>query len=189
MTDYYDPLVFGYWPSKILNREIPDAIQSPNEYYGMSVLNIACTQTNLTRTKQDKLVDDWCGLLPSLPIKTLMLSSKVPQRLFDAACHIPTIKALSIKWSSITNIEALSDATSLSALYLGSAPSLECLEPLEKLSGMEHLFIENVSEPVDLSFIKPMWTLKEFGLSAARGKHIHVNTLEPLSTLNNLEML
>ena len=189
MTINYNPLVFGYWPSKVLNGEIPQAIQNPDEYDGGSVLNIACTQTNLPKTKQDKLVDEWCSLLPTLPVKVLMFSSKVPQRLFNAACHVPKIEALSIKWSSCTNIDALADAASLGSLFLGSSPSVERLDVLAKLGSMKHLFIENVSSPVDISFARSMGGLKEFGLSASRGKRISVQSLEPLSALEHIEML
>jgi len=54
---------------------------------------------------------------------------------------------------------------------------------------MEHLFIENVQEPVDLSFVETLTELREFGLSATRGHKMQVRTLEPLASLAWLEML
>lgn len=185
----HDELVFGYWPARQIRGDIPAPIRDPSQYLGSNVLNVACTQTDLPKHRQEKLVDEWCNLLPVLPIKTLVFSSKVPQRLFEAACAVPQLEAMSIKWSSIVSLDAISNATSLRALFLGSSPSVICLRPLSSLVGLEHLFIENVQEPVDLSFIKKLESLRKFGLSASRGRKLQVFTLEPLGSLTQLELL
>lgn len=189
MTLPHDELVFGYWPARQLRGDIPAAIRHPSEYLGSSVLNIACTQTELSKSQQDKLVDEWCHLLPKLPIKTLAFSSKVPQRLFEAACAVPQLEALSIKWSSIDSFESISKGTSLKSLFLGSSPKITSLTPITECVNLEHLFIENIQEPVDLLFAKKLQRLREFGLSAARGRKLQVRTLEPLSSLKLLEVL
>lgn len=185
----HDELVFGYWPARQLRGDIPLPIRDPSEYLGSSTLNIACTQTDLSRSRQERLVDEWCSRLPTLPIKTLAFSSKVPQRLFEAACAVPQLEALSIKWSSIASLDAILNATKLRALFLGSSPSVTCLNPLSRLTGLEHLFIENVQQPVDISFIRELSRLHEFGLSAARGRKLQVLSLTPLASLSQLELL
>jgi Leucine-rich repeat (LRR) protein len=184
-----DELIFGYWPARRLRGEIPPAVRMTDEYQGSGVLNIACTQTELTRARQEKLIDEWCHRLPQLAIHTLVFSSKVPQRLFEAACTVPGLQALSIKWSSIASLEAVSQAASLRSLYLGSSPAVPSLAPLSRLLGLEHLFIENIQEPVDLCFVEALKALREFGLSGARGRTLRVQTLAPLSSLTQLEML
>lgn len=185
----HDELVFGYWPARQLRGDIPPPVREPGQYPGSSVLNVACTQTGLPKSRQEELVDEWCSQLPKLPIRTLVFSSKVPQRLFDAACSVPQLEALSVKWSAITSLVALSQATSLRALFLGSSPGVTSLDPLSSLAGLEHLFIENVQDPVDLSFVKGLANLREFGLSASRGRKLQVRTLEPLGSLTQLEIL
>lgn len=185
----HDELVFGFWPARQLRGDIPPPVRDPGDYSGAGTLNVACTQTGSPKSRQEKLVDAWCARLPELPVRTLAFSSKVPQRLFDAACAVPGLEALSVKWSGITSLDAIAQARSLRALYLGSSPGVASLEPLRALAGLEHLFIENVQDPVDLSFTKALGQLREFGLSAARGRRLRVRTLEPLASLGQLEML
>lgn len=184
-----DELVYGYWPARQLRGDIPPPVQEPSEYLRGEILNLACTQTSLPKARQEKLIDEWCYLLPSLQLKTVVFSSKVPQRLFEAACAIPNLEALNIKWSSIDSFEPISKLTSLQSLFLGSSPGLACLDSLSKCIGLEHLFIENIQEPVDLSFVEQLNKLLEFGLSATRGRKLKVLTLRPLSSLEKLELL
>ena len=184
-----DATIFGYWPARRLRGEIPPAVRFTDEYSGSDVLNIACTQTDLTLSRQEKLIDEWCIRLPQLSIRTLVFSSKVPQRLFDAACAVPGLEALSIKWSSIASLDAISQAASLRSLFIGSSPAVQSLLPLSRLLRLEHLFIENIQGPVDLTFVEVLGNLREFGLSAARGRTLQVQTLAPLSSLTQLEML
>lgn len=184
-----DLLRFGYWPSRQLSGEIPSAILSPDQYTGADVLNIACTQTGLPASRQRRIVDDWIRQLPTVPATTVVFSSKVSQELFDAACAVVNLRALSIKWSSCRSLEQLKHARSLEALFIGSSPGLTDLRPLSELSGLKHLFLENVAGPVDLSFTHRLGNLKELGLSASRGHKLQVLTLEPLASLKQLEML
>ncbi|MBC5781638.1 hypothetical protein H8N03_01700 [Ramlibacter sp. USB13] len=128
-------------------------------------------------------------MLPSLAVKTLVLSSKVPQRLFDAACSVPGLEALHVKWSAIESLEAVRKLRSLRALFLGSSPGIACLAPISSLCGLEHLFIENVQDPVDLSFLEELRELREFGLAAPRGRQLRVRTLEPLGSLPHVQLL
>lgn len=189
MTLPHDELVYGYWPARQLRGDFPAPIRDPGQLPGGSTLNIACTQTTLSRSQQDKLVDAWCELLPTLRVKTLLLSSKVPQRLFEAACAVPGLEALSIKWSSICSLDPISGLTSLRSLYIGSSPGIARLDPLSELKTLEHLFIAAVQDPVDLSFATDLVALREFGLSAARGRRMRVDSLEPLRSLGELELL
>jgi hypothetical protein len=184
-----DLLRFGYWPSRELSGEIPSPIRSPDQDTGAAVLNIACTQTGLPASRQRRLVDDWIRQLSTVPATTVVFSSKVPQDLFDAACAVPNLRALSIKWSSCRSLQHLKHARSLEALFLGSSPGLADLCPISELTGLKHLFLENVAGPVDLSFTDRLGNLKELGLAAARGRTLEVLTLEPLASLKQLEML
>ncbi len=188
MPPRFDPLVYGYWPARQLNGEIPDAIQHPDDYDGEATLNVSCTQTALTRAAQARLVAQWCERLPELPVRTLVLSSKVPQTLFDAACAMPRLEALSIKWGSYESLAPLAAANGLRALWLGAAPALQDLSPLGRLTGLQQLYIE-APGPVDLGFLQSLRQLKEFGLSAGRGRRSSTRSLEPLASLDALEML
>jgi hypothetical protein len=182
-------LRFGYWPSRQLAGESARAIREIEEYDGSEVLNIACTQTGLPASQQNKLVNRWVQALPDIPAKTIEFSSKVSNKLFKAACSAPNLEALSIKWSSIDSLEPIERAKQLRAFFLGSSPSIVELAPLTKLKDLRWLFLENLEEPVNLSFLRELSGLKEFGVSATRGKKLKVCSLEPISHLKELEML
>jgi hypothetical protein len=189
MNQPADPLRYGYWPARQLNGEIPPAIKDPEAYEGFDVLNITHTQTGLSRSQQRQHTQAWIEFLPTVPATTIVLSSKVSDDLFAAACAAPQLEALSVKWSSITTLEPLRQAASLKALFFGSSPTVEDLAPLGELTQLRWLFIENVKAPVDLSFVAGLKELREFGLSASRGKKLAVKSLAPLAGLSDLEML
>ena len=182
-------LRYGYWPHRQLSGEIPSAVRNADDYDGSRLLNIACTQTGLSSSKQRRLVENWVSVLPSVPATTIMFSSKASQELFDAACRAPKLEALSIKWSSATSLQGILAAEKLRAFFLGSSPGVSDLQPLASLSDLTYLFIENVAAPVDLEFLRDLDGLKELGLSAARGRRMEVVSLEPVASATQLEML
>jgi hypothetical protein len=182
-------LRYGYWPARRLNGEIPPAIRDPDAYDGSDVLNIACTQTGLSRSDQRRLVEEWVRRLPSVPATTIVFSSKVSDALFASACRAPRLEALSVEWSSITSLEPLGQARSLQALFLGSSPGVDDLSPLRDLTRLGWLFLENVKAPVDLSFLSGSSNLRELGIAASRGKSLVVKSLLPVAQLRYLEML
>ena len=184
-----DCLRFGYWPSRQGAGEIPRPVLDPDEYRDLDVLNISCTQTGLPASRQRRIVQAWVNALPTVRASTVVFSCKVTQDLLDAACRAPDLRALFVKWSSCTSLDALSQAPALEALFIGSSPQVSDLSPLSGLSHLEHLFLANVTAPVDLSFAAGLRQLKEFGLSAARGRRMKVRSLEPLAQLQRLEML
>jgi hypothetical protein len=181
-------LTYGYWPSRQLSGQNPAPIRHPDEYTGSNVVNVACTQTGLSPREQRNLVEAWCSLLPELPVKTLLFSSKVNQKLFEAAVANPKLEALSLKWSSVESIGAVADHPSLTALYVGDSPSLAGLDHLSSLPNLRHLFIQGVRESADLAFAGKLLSLVEFGISGG-SKPLRVASLEPLQALQSLAIL
>jgi hypothetical protein len=184
-----DLLRLGYWPSRQLSGELPLAIRSVDEDVGGKALNIACTQTGLPAGQQRRIVNEWVRRLPTVRATTVVFSSKVSQDLFDAACGAPNLRALSIKWSSCRSLAQLKQAKLLRALSIGSSPEVTDLSPISELPNLKYLFIENVRGPVNLSFLRRLRSLREFGLSASRGKRLKVISLKPLASLDELEMV
>jgi hypothetical protein len=134
------------------------------------------------------LVEAWCSLLPQLPVKTVLFSSKVNQKLFEAAVANPKLEALSLKWSSVVSLGALAEHPELVALYLGDSPSLTGLDHLSGLPKLRHLFVQGVRESADLTFASSLLNLVEFGLSGG-SKPLRVESLEPLQALRSLAIL
>jgi len=185
-----EELRHGYWGARRLAGDFPDTpVVHPDEFKGADTLVLACTQTSLTTTEQRKLVKAWCALLPQLPLKTLMFTTKVNQELFDAATRIKGLDALNIKWSSIKSISSIADCGSLTALNLGSSPSLTGLDHLTSLARLRSLCIENVREAQDLAFVQGLTGLEEFGASGSMWTDLKIESLWPLKEMHSLELL
>lgn len=181
-------LRYGYWPSRQLSGRNPNPIRYPAEYTGADTLNLACTQTALSTHAQRKLVQEWCSLLPRLPVKTILFSSKVNQALFDAAAANSDLEALFVKWSSVASLGSVAEHPRLASLHLGDSPSATGLDHLSRLPALRHLFLAGVREASDLSFAKELPNLVEFGLSGG-SKPLAVESLEPLGGMHELAVL
>jgi len=185
-----EELKHGYWGARRLAGALPDIpVVHPDEFKGGDTLVLACTQTNLATSEQRRLVKAWCVSLPQLKLKTLMFTTKVNQELFDAAVQVKGLDALSIKWSSIKSISSIVDCASLTALNLGSSPSLTGLDHLTGLARLRSLCIENVREAQDLAFVQGLHGLEEFGASGSMWTDLKIESLWPLNQMHGLELL
>jgi hypothetical protein len=168
----------------------PPVVVRPEEISGLDRLCVACTQTGLSPTEQRRLVNSWCELLPTLThIRFLWLSSRVPQQLFDAACRVPGLLGLWVKWSAITSLQAAIGATTLRYFHLGSSAKLQSIEPLSQIMNLLWLDLENLRHIQDLT---PLITLKQLeGLSIEGSMWTtqRVRTLSPLGSLHRLRFL
>jgi hypothetical protein len=100
----------------------PPTIETPKGYAGGDRLCVACTQTDLPSSAQRKFLKQWCELMPTLgQVRYLWLNSRTPQHPFDAACRMPALEGLWVKWSGIRSIDALAEMRNLSAFHLGSS--------------------------------------------------------------------
>ena len=66
---------FWYWrPDELFP---PETIVHSEEFANSDRLNIACTQTNLSASRQKQVVDEWCDFLPTLTnVRLLWLDRK-----------------------------------------------------------------------------------------------------------------
>ncbi len=168
----------------------PKSVQDIDQYCGTATLNLACTQTQLSAYAQKKLVASWCDLLPKLEgVKYLWLNSRVPQRLFDAACAIPNLEGLYIKWSGIKSISTLEDASALRYLHIGGSPGIESIEPLSAMTSLRWLALENLKK---ISCLRPLCTLTNLDGLAIEGSMWStqgIETLQPIGELLRLRYL
>lgn len=183
-----EQLRYGYWPSRELAGRFPPAIRYPGQYDGAHILSLACTQTALAPSAQRRLVREWCDLLPTLGVRTLLFRSRVNQDLFEAAVRIEGLEALFIKWSSIKAIDSIRRSTALQSLYIGDSPSLVGLRYLAELPLLRHLFVSGVREASDLGFAERLTGLEEFGISGGGTKQ-RIDSLRPLGNLRALRLL
>lgn len=179
---------FWYWRPK--EDFPPEPIQEPEEFDGRSVLNIACTQTGLTPRSQAKLVRRWCELLPTLKgVEFLWFCSKVTQELFDAACSVPGLQGLYVKWSGIKSIEAIATAKKLAFFHLGSSTQLVSIEPLVRVKNLIWLEVENIKRIQDLGVLGKLKQLQGLAIEGSIWTTQRVDSLAPLAQLRSLRHL
>jgi hypothetical protein len=180
----------GYWYHRRTESFPPTAIRQPKEYDGSDRVCISCTQTSLPPVQQKKLIEHWCELLPTLSsIRTLWFSSKVPQRLFDAACAIPSLEGLYIKWSGIKDLRPITHARSLRFLHLGSSTQVDSIEPLGTKNSLLWLELENIKRISNLTPIAPLRNLVGLAIEGAMWTPQQILTLAPLRSLTELQYL
>jgi len=180
----------GFWYHRPDEGFPPPSIRAPEEYGGQPMANIVCTQTNLPPKEQAKLVRRWCEILPACAeLEFLWFRSKLSQELFDAACMVPHLQGLWIKWSSIKSIEAISRSAKLRFLHLGSSPQLESVEPLRGIKSLVWLELENIKRLSDLTVIGDLHQLQGLVIEGSMWTTQVVDSLAPLAQLRSLRFL
>lgn len=162
----------------------------PEEWTPGERLCLSCTQTDLPAAEQRRVVRAWCGLLPALEgLRFLWLNSRAPQALFDAACAVPGLEGLWVKWSGVTSVEAVEGATDLRCFHLGSSARLASIGPLAAMHGLRWLGLENVSKIDDLDPIGGLVALEGLSVEGSLWTTQRVRTLEPIGRLAGLRYL
>lgn len=182
----------SYWYHRPQRNFPPKAIVQPDDYDGGERLSLAITQTALSAREQKALVQRWCELLPTLSnVRTLWFQSKVTQPMFEAACAMPALEGLYVKWSGITSLAPLAGLRTLTHFHLGGAPSATGLEALAALPGLVDLEIHNVRAAADLGFVQGLGGLRALSLAGESNslKPLVLPSLAPLAALAGLERL
>jgi hypothetical protein len=178
------------WYNWYLDAARPRPIRNPEDYRATDRLAVSCTQTILPAARERALVRQWCELLPTLTdVRWLWLTSRAPQELFDAACRVPHLQGLWIKWSGVRNIDAVRGAHSLESLHLGQSASVESIEPLAELPSLRLLGLEYCRRINDLTPIGALGRLEVLKLTGSIDRSWTVDSLEPLAHLTELRFL
>ena len=182
----------GYWYHRPALEFPPRSVRDPDDYGGGERLSLTITQTDLKPPQQKALVREWCALLPTLAnVRTLWFHTKVTQEMFEAACAMPGLEGLYIKWSAITSLAPIAGHARLAHLHLGGAPSATHIEALAQLPALVSLDIANVRAAGDLRFLQGLPRLRELSISGDANslKPLMLESLAPLSALVELEQL
>jgi hypothetical protein len=174
---------FSYDPAVI--HSPPVAIVRPEEHNGTHQINICCTQTDLSDREQKRLVEQWCDVLPTMSVRRVWFNSKVSQDMFEAACRIPNIEMLYIKWGSINSIQRIEQAANLKAFYLGTAGICD-IQSLAGLHELRWLYLANVNAMVDLSPLHSLAKLEGLQLTGAEFKRFTIPSFAPFRELTQL---
>jgi len=168
----------------------PQPVTRPEELGDSERLNVACTQTGLPARQQREIVTAWSQLLPTLSrLRFLWMTSRVPQSLFEAACRVPHLEGLYIKWSGITDLAPLMTATGLRHLHLGPSARVNSIAPIGELTQLSWLGLELLSGVRYLDPIRRLVDLEGLSSEGSMGTTWRVTTLAPLRTLKSLQYL
>jgi Leucine-rich repeat (LRR) protein len=168
----------------------PKPVVHPRDLRPAERLCVSSSQQGLPSHKQKALVQEWCELLPTLAdVRLLWISSKAPQALFDAACRMPKLEGLWIKWSSIKSMASIAGLPNLKYLHLGSSTQLESIAPLSDRRGLEWLGLENLATIRHLDPIATLSDLQGLSLEGSMWSSWEVETLAPAGALTSLRYL
>jgi hypothetical protein len=169
-----------------LKRYVEPAVDADRDH-----LRIECTQLDDAKL-QKRAVRAWCETLPRMGnVRRLWLTSRVTQPLFDAACQVPGLEGLWIKWSgaSIKSLAALKHCPQLRHLYIGSSTQVADLRPLAHLPGLEVLELEAFTGVTDLSPLARLPRLEQLGYFGSIWTIVRIASLTPFARLETLRHL
>jgi Leucine-rich repeat (LRR) protein len=168
----------------------PKPVVHPRDLRPAARLCVSTSQQGLPSHKQKALVQEWCELLPTLDdVRLLWISSKAPQALFDAACRMPKLEGLWIKWSSIKSIASIAGLPNLKYFHLGSSTQVESIAPLSDRKGLEWLGLENLAKIRHLDPVATLPNLQGLSLEGSMWSSWEVETLAPVGALTSLRYL
>lgn len=180
----------GYWNWLRAQKLVPDEITYFADYEPAETLVLEITQLDVGSYRQGKIIDQWCNELSNLEeVKYLWFVSRVNQKMFDAACKVPNLEGLFIKWSGIKNIEALRIPKKLRHLHLGSSSQVASIDVLCELNSLITLELEQLNRITDFSILSKLTGLEGLGLDGSIWTAQKIDTLKPLANLHNLKYL
>ena len=185
-----EQIIHGIWHHSGEFAPPSEPLLHIEKYLPVGKLGLSITQTPLAAANQRKLVDAWCQKLPELTeVKYLWLFSKVSQKIFDAACKMPNLEGLWIKWSGIKNLDSLTRLRNLKHLHLGSSSQVESIETLGSLTHLVTLEMEQLNKISDFSALANLIRLEGLGIDGGTWTAQNIDTLSPLARLKNLQYL
>lgn len=180
----------GFWHSRPDDEFPPLAIERVADYRGAERLSLACTQTGRSDVVQRRILREWCEALPRLSrVRFLWFQTRVPQVLFDAACQLPALEGLYIKWSGVKELAALRQPKRLTYLHIGHSSRVSSLEPIPQLRQLRWLELDGIKTAADLESLARLRHLQGLRLTGTEFKRQAVPSFAPLRALQHLVWL
>jgi len=181
---------WGYWDWIRAQKRLPEHITYFEEYKPSETLVLNITQLDISSYRQNKVIDQWRQELPKIgEVNHLWFVSRVNQKMFDAACQVPNLEALFIKWSGIKDIAALRIPKGLRHLHLGSSSQVESIDVLSELGSLVTLDLQQLNKISDFGVLSKLTNLEGLGIDGSIWTAQKIDTLKPLANLHNLKYL
>jgi hypothetical protein len=139
-----------------------------------------------------RAVAAWCDALPRLRhVRRAWFDDRVTQPLFEAACRVPSLEGLWIKWSgaSIKSLTPLEHCPQLRHLHIGSSSQVTDLRPLAGLRDLEVLELEAFVRARDLAPLARLPKLEQLGFFGSIWTTVRIPSLRPFGRLERLRHL
>ena len=178
----YFSTIGGFPPAKIM-KEVKD-------YKGETHLCVACTQLDYhySESDQKRILSEWIVFLRTntKAFKALHFNSRVPQRLFDAACCQENLEELRFKWGAYTDLTGLESLVKLKYLYIGSGAGVKDITSLGNLKNLIVLYVENFKRIEDYS---PLAILEKLEQLVISGPILGITPIKDLEFLRDMQSL
>lgn len=172
----------SFWYYRPNDNFPPKAIRDLEEYDHTEFLNF---WTNEPRDQKK-----WAKELPLLTdVKILWVSSNVNQQMFEAICNMPNLIGLSLKTTSVKNIDSLSKLSNLEYLNICGITKVDNIEVLGTLKGLKVLCIENAKKIVNFDILSDLVNLEELAIDGSMWTAQKIDNFEFVSKLTNLKYL
>jgi hypothetical protein len=185
----------GFWHPKISGEMVDGrwqkAEQEPTPDSDRAQLRVVCTQLSDAKV-QKRAVAAWCEALPGLgKVRRIWFDSRVTQPLFEAACRVPNLEGLWVKWSgaSIKSLAPLAHCPQLRHLHIGSSTQVTDLRPLAGLQELEVLELEAFVRARDLAPLARLPKLEQLGFYGSIWTTVKIPSLRPFGRLRTLRYL
>lgn len=163
------------------------------DYQGENKLSIFCTQLNYTYSEREKkrILAEWIDFLRTntKAFKALHFNSRVPQKLFDAACCQEDLEELRFKWGAYEDLSELIKLDKLKYLYIGSGASVQDITCLGSLDNLIVLHVENFKKIEDYSPLISLNKLEQLVISGPILGNTPIKDLDFLYKMQNLVSL
>lgn len=178
-----------------------EIVHEVKEYRGETHLCIACTQLNGEEVKviypnakgysereKKRILAEWIEFLQTntKAFTALHFNSRVPQKLFDAACCQENLEELRFKWGAYSDLTAIKRLKRLKFLYIGSGASVKELGELTALKNLIVLYLENFKRIDDYSPLTALDKLEQLVISGPILGSTPIKDLEFLRLMRNL---
>lgn len=181
---------WGYWNWIRAQKRVPDHITYLEEYQPSETLVLNITQLEISSYQQNKNIEHWCRELLNLEeVKFLWFVSRVNQKMFDAACRMPNLEGLFIKWSGIKNIDNLRRLKKLQHFHLGSSSQVESTDVVGELDSLVTLDLQQLNRISDFNVVSKLTSLEGLGIDGSVWTTQTIDTLKPLANLRGLKYL
>jgi Leucine-rich repeat (LRR) protein len=170
----------------------PRSVDEVGEHDGSDRLSLHLHDLSPTATQgaKKKAIAEACARLPGLTgVRALKLWTHVTPPLFEAACRMPQLEALVIKWSNLRDLAPIRALPRLRYLWIGSSTRIESIEPLAGLATLEWLELENFKAISDFSPLVALRSLHTLAVTGSLWTRQDVGSLEPFARMTSLRSL